>query len=73
MKEHVNATRYFCGGCGKMTLVDEEIDGKPPGYHGTVHEVQTLGQSGEQDWYAHAAKCIRPAILSAVEYGWRNP
>lgn len=65
MKSAVTLTEYTCDGCGRTVLANEEVDGPPYGYHGSVTEITGLGGNGA-DWYAHQAACIRKAVTNAL-------
>ena len=64
--ERVDAQRFMCDGCGRMFLVDVELDGPPDGYHGEVSRVDVSGAWGGS-WFACSRKCIRSAVLTAVD------
>lgn len=75
MKLTVEMQQYVCDGCGKEYNVNEEADGPPPGYHGTVtHHSAERGNHTPVGWYADKPKCIRNAILSVVNGpNWTPP
>jgi len=66
MKVTVEMQQYVCDGCGKEYNVNEDVDGPPLGYHGTVTYHGDDYGGGVRDWYADKPKCIRGAILTAV-------
>ncbi len=65
MKTNVELSEYTCDGCGKIVHVNEEADGLPPGYHGTVQYVDTSA-SFPADWYACKPAHVKNAVLNAA-------
>lgn len=62
--ESVEVTRWTCDGCGREVLW--EIDPPFPWYQGSVLHHHGGGGSGA-DWDACSTKCIRSAVVNALE------
>lgn len=67
MKLTVQMVEYRCNGCGKPKVVNEEIDGPPNGFHGTVAQITEYGGSGGVEFYACTSRCVNRAIQNAVQ------
>lgn len=66
MKELIEAHRYTCDACGKVTYVELD-DPEVMGLYGDVSETtETVGGMGG-DWYACARKCVAKAIANVLD------
>lgn len=70
MMTTVTATRYTCDGCGKVILVEDELDDFI-GLKGSVFEA-TDTTGGNADWFACARKCVGKAVATALDRAWEE-
>lgn len=65
MRREIKAVSYECDGCGKIQLVDADVD-EVIGIVGSVIE-HTDGGGWGGDWFACSRKCIKKAVEVAID------
>lgn len=62
----VKAVEWTCDGCGRTVLMQEH-EGIPDGFHGTVTETGSWGGGPSATWWACKATHIAKAVTSALD------
>jgi len=66
MKRSIKADEYTCDGCGKVTVVEPHEE-KPLGFHLQASRIHHGGGDFADDIFACTEKCIRAAVVGALD------